>query len=51
MNHSPKSTINGQSLLALDIGGGTQDLLVWDEGQPMENALQCVLPSPTVMVA
>lgn len=51
MNHSPKVNINGKSILALDIGGGTQDLLVWTEGQPMENALQCVLPSPTVMVA
>lgn len=50
MHHSPKIN-NGKSILALDIGGGTQDLLVWTEGQPMENALQCVLPSPTVMVA
>jgi uncharacterized protein (DUF1786 family) len=40
-----------KGILALDIGGGTQDLLVWREGEPPENALQCVLPSPTVMVA
>ncbi|MBA4395409.1 MAG: pyruvate formate lyase-activating protein [Desulfobacca sp.] len=50
MDHSPK-LINGKSLLALDIGGGTQDLLVWTEGEPLENALQCILPSPTIMVA
>jgi uncharacterized protein (DUF1786 family) len=50
MHHSPK-LIEGNSLLALDIGGGTQDLLVWTEGEPLENALQCILPSPTVMVA
>ncbi len=50
MDHSPKNR-NGKSILALDIGGGTQDLLVLTEGQPLENALQCVLPSPTVMVA
>ncbi|MFH0788828.1 MAG: DUF1786 domain-containing protein [Pseudomonadota bacterium] len=50
MHHSPKVN-NGKSLLALDIGGGTQDLLVWTEGESLENALQCVLPSPTVMVA
>ena len=40
-----------QHILALDIGGGTQDLLVWNEGEPPENALQCILPSPTVMIA
>jgi uncharacterized protein (DUF1786 family) len=50
MHHSP--IINaGQSILTLDIGGGTQDLLVWTEGEPLENAMQCILPSPTVMVA
>jgi len=38
-------------ILALDIGGGTQDLLVRFEGGPAENDLQCILPSPTVMVA
>ena len=50
MDHSPKNN-NGKSVLALDIGGGTQDLLVITEGQPLENALQCILPSPTMMVA
>ncbi len=50
MHHSPKPQ-NGKSILALDVGGGTQDLLVWTEGQPLENALQCILPSPTVIVA
>jgi len=50
MDHSPKVT-DGQSILTLDIGGGTQDLLVWTEGDPLENALQCILPSPTVMIA
>lgn len=50
MDHSPKNH-NGKGILALDIGGGTQDLLVWTEGQPLENAVQCILPSPTMMVA
>ncbi len=50
MHHSP--IINaGQNILTLDIGGGTQDLLVLTEGEPLENALQCILPSPTVMIA
>jgi uncharacterized protein (DUF1786 family) len=50
MLHSGKIN-TGQSILTLDIGGGTQDLLVWTEGEPLENALQCILPSPTVMIA
>ncbi|MGA3083749.1 MAG: DUF1786 domain-containing protein [Thermodesulfobacteriota bacterium] len=50
MLHSPKIN-NGKSILTLDIGGGTQDLLVWTEGEPLENALQCVLPSPTIITA
>jgi uncharacterized protein (DUF1786 family) len=41
----------GTSILTLDIGGGTQDLLVWNDREPLENALQCILPSPTVMIA
>jgi uncharacterized protein (DUF1786 family) len=50
MAHSSK-IFPGKNILALDIGGGTQDLLVWTGGEPFENALQCILPSPTVMVA
>ena len=38
-------------LLCLDIGSGTQDILLWDTAQPAENALQLVLPSPTLLVA
>jgi uncharacterized protein (DUF1786 family) len=42
---------DSQEVLALDIGGGTQDLLLWSPDRSMENSIQCVLPSPTVMVA
>jgi len=42
--------ING-ALLALDVGGGTQDLLIWEPGQPMENAVKMVLPAPTQVLA
>jgi uncharacterized protein (DUF1786 family) len=51
MNPPSQKPKHPETVLALDIGGGTQDLLVWTEAQPLENALQCVLPSPTVMVA
>jgi len=39
------------NLLCLDIGSGTQDILLLDTTQPAENAIQMVLPSPTRLVA
>ncbi len=39
------------TLFALDIGGGTQDLFLWEPGQTVENAVKMVLPAPTRMVA
>ena len=38
-------------LLALDVGGGTQDLLLWEPGQAIENAVKMVLPAPTQIMA
>jgi len=38
-------------MLALDIGGGTQDALLWDPTDTVENAVKLVLPSPTRIVA
>ena len=38
-------------LLAVDVGGGTQDILLWKPGGPPENACKMVMPSPTVLVA
>ena len=38
-------------LLCLDVGSGTQDVLLLDTEQSVENAIQMVLPSPTVLVA
>ncbi|MDD1666747.1 MAG: DUF1786 family protein, partial [Methanomicrobiales archaeon] len=39
------------TLLAVDIGRGTQDVLVCDPGRPVENSVKMVLPSPTSVVA
>ncbi len=39
------------TLLAVDIGRGTQDVLVYDAARPVENCVKMVLPSPTVVVA
>ena len=38
-------------ILAIDVGSGTQDILLYEEGKPMENCVQMVLPSPTRLVA
>jgi uncharacterized protein (DUF1786 family) len=40
-----------QRILAIDVGSGTQDILLYEEGKPMENCVQMVLPSPTRLVA
>ncbi|MGI8586892.1 MAG: DUF1786 domain-containing protein [Chloroflexia bacterium] len=38
-------------ILAVDIGTGTQDILLFDSTQPIENSIQLILPSPTLVIA
>jgi uncharacterized protein (DUF1786 family) len=38
------------SLLAIDVGAGTQDILLYDEDVPLEGLTKMVLPSQTVLV-
>src|SRR3990172_8670888 len=38
-------------ILAVDVGTGTQDILLFDAEQPVENALQLIMPSPTQIAA
>ncbi len=38
-------------VLAVDIGTGTQDILLFESDRTIENCLQLVMPSPTVIVA
>jgi uncharacterized protein (DUF1786 family) len=38
------------SLLAIDVGAGTQDILLYDEDVPLEGSTKMVLPSQTVLV-
>ncbi|MBI4673143.1 MAG: hypothetical protein HY741_15930 [Chloroflexi bacterium] len=38
-------------ILCIDIGTGTQDILLFDSTTQIENCLQLVMPSPTVLVA
>lgn len=39
-----------ERILAIDIGAGTMDVVVHDPAQPMENAVQLVLPSATAII-
>ncbi len=38
-------------ILAIDVGTGTQDILLFDSETQVENCLQLIMPSPTVLVA
>lgn len=37
-------------ILAVDVGTGTQDILLFDSGESIENCFQLIMPSPTVTV-
>lgn len=38
-------------ILAIDVGAGTQDIMLFDSEGPIENSLKMVLPSPTNIIA
>lgn len=38
-------------ILAIDVGTGTQDILLFESGKTVENCFKMVMPSPTVIVA
>jgi uncharacterized protein (DUF1786 family) len=38
-------------ILVVDVGTGTQDILLFDSTQAIENSVQMVMPSPTVLAA
>lgn len=37
-------------ILAVDVGTGTQDILLFESGERIENCFQLIMPSPTVIV-
>lgn len=43
--------VDTDRILAIDVGGGTQDILLYDASQPVENCVQLILPAPTAIVA
>src|SRR5262245_32884966 len=40
-----------ERILAIDVGAGTQDILLWEAGRTYENCVQLILPSQTQIVA
>ena len=38
-------------LLAIDVGAGTQDILLFESRKPIENCVKLVLPSMSAIVA
>jgi len=38
-------------ILAVDIGSGTQDIMLYDTENPIENSPKMVMPSPTMIIA
>lgn len=40
-----------ERIIAIDIGAGTQDILIYEPGRPIENSEKLVLPSQTQIVA
>jgi uncharacterized protein (DUF1786 family) len=40
-----------ERILAIDVGAGTQDVLLWEAGQSMENNVKLILPSWTTVLA
>ena len=43
--------MRGPRILAVDVGTGTQDVLIFEAGTLVENAVQLIMPSPTALVA
>ena len=48
---SGRLTAPGRLALAIDVGTGTQDVLLLDADREVENAVRLILPSPTVILA
>jgi uncharacterized protein (DUF1786 family) len=43
--------MSSDRILAIDVGAGTQDILLWEADQPIENNVKLVLPSWTTVLA
>jgi uncharacterized protein (DUF1786 family) len=46
----PADDVPPERMIAIDVGAGTQDILLYEEGRPYENLAKLVLPSQTQIV-
>ena len=44
-------TLTNKRILAIDVGGGTQDIFLYEDGIPIENCVKMILPSQTRIIA
>src|SRR3990172_8113225 len=52
MDYYPKAAAeHPMRILAVDMGTGTQDILVFDSSGPIENSIKLVMPSATTIAA
>ena len=47
----PREFIVDRPVLAIDIGAGTQDILIYSPGRPVENSEKLIMPSQTQILA
>lgn len=45
------ASIEAARILVVDVGTGTQDILLFESGKTIENCFKMVMPSPTVIIA
>ena len=38
-------------ILAIDVGTGTQDIMIYDDEKELENSIKLVLPSPHLLIS
>ena len=50
-NSKPTGMLDPIRVLAVDVGAGTQDILVYESDRPIENCVKLMLPSQTQVVA
>lgn len=48
---APIGSMQPVRVLAVDVGTGTQDILLFESGKTIENCFSMVMPSPTVIIA
>ena len=51
MEYSSSNALPDYPVLAIDVGAGTQDILLYDPGVPTESCIKLVLPSQPAIVA